>query len=396
MAIAKWPAGWVGSAVKAFGNVFLASLGLSLMFSGCAKENAPKDSAPLAERRVSAVATTGGSGRVFAQGQLLPANGIVKIMASPGDVVLEMPVEVGSVVKSGQILAVLRSQAVFTARRAALVEQRSVAEREQAIAVRQAELQSSAAAMKLRHAKIQQAALREQESLLRLGEKQVQTADSILTSLKRVANDSLTREFVGKLEVERQGILVEDSRLKLAEQKAAYDRSQLEVELALEVAQQEVEAAAAMLENARQSDATRLFNLQIAALDSEAAQSTLTAPFDAVILSLGATIGGSVLQAPLVELASLESIVCEAEVNVADVGRIAIGQKATIRSRALDGKELTGVVVDKSRLVGRPRLRSLDPLAAADFRTVVVMVQVNDPAWASQWLQLQVEIVFEP
>jgi len=337
-----------------------------------------------------------GAGRVFAQGQLLPADGIVKIFSTPGDVVANLPVQVGSAVHRGQVLAVMRSAEALLAKRAALEQQKEMAKREKASTVRQAELKCAAAELKLRQNRLQRSALVDQRELIKRGEKQLQASESILESLRKISIHELTREFVGRLEVEQQSIALEDSRLQWAEQKSAYQRSELELGLAEEAASQELEAAKALLQLAQESDVIGLLDLQLAALDVESAQSTLKAPSDGVVLSVGASVGGSAVQGPLLELASLVRIVCETEVNVTDASRVAIGQKASMRSRAMEGKQLTGVVTEKSRLVGRPRLRALDPLAAADYRTIVVMVQLDDPAWASQWLQLQVEVVFEP
>ncbi|HAC89385.1 MAG TPA: hemolysin D, partial [Planctomycetaceae bacterium] len=101
------------------------------------------------------------------------------------------------------------------------------------------------------------------------------------------------------------------------------------------------------------------------------------------------------VQTPLVELANIEHLVCEVEVNVEDAGRVQVGQRANIRSRAFE-KPLTGVVTDKNRLVGRPRLRSLDPFAAVDYRTVSAIVALDDPVQAKEWLQLQVEVEIDP
>lgn len=374
---------------------FITAL-LCLVITGCSQGNGTVGTASsTGQPRSGSGESSRDAGRVFAQGLLLPAEGIIKIFSAPGDVVVELPVSVGSQVRSGDRLAVMRSQAVIQARRATLEEQKSIALREQSSAVRQAEVKSTAAALALRQAKAQQSMVLGQEHSILLGEQQLEAAERILGSLKNIADDSLTREFVGRLEVDRQSMAVTDARLRLAEQKASFARSKLEAELAVEMAQQESDAAATLLKLAQDSDAGKLLDSQIEALRTEASQSTLMAPCDAVVLSLGAAVGGSAVQVPLIELASLERIVCECEVNVSDANRIQVGQQARIRSRALNGKELSGIVTDKSRLVGRPRLRSLDPLAATDYRTVVVMLQVDNPAWASQWLQLQVEVVFE-
>lgn len=369
---------------------------LGLTGCGSSRETGPAE--PMTAVPTGRIEASPGAvaGRVIAQGLLLPADGIVKIFSAPGDVVTELPVSVGATVQRGQLLAVMRSQAAIVAKRAAIEQQKADALREQSSAITQAELRVAAAELKLRQVQMQQANLGEKKQLLERGEKQILAAEEILQSLRRISTDSLTREFVGRLDVQRQEIELEDSRLQLAQQHSDFRQACLEIELAEQAASQEVESARALLKLAQDSDAARLLEVQLAALESESEHSILKSPCDGVVLSVGATVGGSAVQVPLLELANLDHIVCEAEVNVADANRIAVGQKATIRSRVMTERQLQGIVTEKSRLVGRPRLRTPDPLAAADYRTVVVMVQLDDPAWASQWLQLQVEVVFEP
>ncbi|MEO8269930.1 MAG: hypothetical protein ABI557_09425, partial [Aureliella sp.] len=55
---------------------------------------------------------------------------------------------------------------------------------------------------------------------------------------------------------------------------------------------------------------------------------------------------------------------------------------------------LKGQVAKKFRLVGRPQLRSLNPLARADYRTVTAIVDLDTPSIeiAKNWVQLQVEV----
>ncbi|MBX3423505.1 MAG: HlyD family efflux transporter periplasmic adaptor subunit [Pirellulaceae bacterium] len=329
--------------------------------------------------------------RVVAQGQIMPAGGIVKIFSAPGDTVVDLPVPVGAQVQPGQTLAVLRSQATLAAQRATLQEQRRNAIREQENAVRQAKLQVTAAQLKVKQIDARREALQQQAHLLTLGAQQVQASAKILESLKRIAEDSLTREFVGRIDVDRQSLSVNDAGLELQRQQLSHQQASQEIELAAAAAHQELQAAEALLAMAEQPDPGKVFDLQLSALDAESGRSTITAPGPGVVLAIGAAVGGAAVQAPLIELADLSRLVCEAEVNVADVGAVRLGQPVTIRSRAFK-EPLTGVVADKNRLVGRPRLRSLDPLAAVDYRTMVVIIDLNDPPQAQDWLQLQVEV----
>ncbi|MEM8735608.1 MAG: hypothetical protein AAGG44_15345, partial [Planctomycetota bacterium] len=92
-----------------------------------------------------------------------------------------------------------------------------------------------------------------------------------------------------------------------------------------------------------------------------------------------------------VELADLSRLVCQVEVNERDAQRVSPGNKVTIRSRAFEG-EITGVVDTVHGMVGRPKLRSLDPLARTDYRSVTAIVAICDSEKAKKWLQLHVDV----
>ena len=93
-------------------------------------------------------------------------------------------------------------------------------------------------------------------------------------------------------------------------------------------------------------------------------------------------------------MADLSALVCEIEVNEMDAPEIMAGQAATISSRALGEQSLKGQVAKKFKLVGRPQLRSLNPLARADYRTVTALVDLDAASTeiAQNWVQLQVEV----
>jgi ABC exporter DevB family membrane fusion protein len=328
--------------------------------------------------------------RVNAQGQIMPAKGIVKIYITPGDVVSELSATVGAKVKKGELLAVMRSVATLKSQTTSLVEQKLAALRERDTAVKQAELKLSAAEMKLQQVQSQQQSLDRQSGLISSSEEQIVSSERILQQLRNIASDSLTREFVGQIEIDRQRLSIEEARIKVSQQKNSRDQAALDLQLAAQAAVAEVEAARTLLEMARSADPAKAFDAQINAVEAETGRSNIVAPIDGVILAVHTSVGGSVVQTPLIELADVDSVVCELEVNVTQARWVKVGQKVTITSDSLP-EALSGQVQDVSQVVGKPRLRSLDPLAAVDYRTLPVIVSLENSAIASQWLQLQVE-----
>lgn len=375
--------------ISEFGSAVarLALLLFSLVFSGGC-DRGPPLAPPLPRSETVADRPV-----VMAQGQLLPAGGIIQLFVQPGDTVEQLSVAVGEHVRAGQSLAVMRSQAGREARQATVRQQLVEAQRAQANAVASAELQVKAAQLQLSQVDSKRATLDRQSDLLQLAEQQVTAVEAVLRQLERLSNDARTGEFVGRLEVDRQRLAVGEAQLDYRRQLEAQRQAIEELERARQVAAAELEAAELKLQAATASDGVKIIQLQLAALELEATASAVVAPEAGVILVINATPGEASPQKPLIEMANTEQLVCEAEVNEMDAAVVQPGQPAILHSRAF-AHPLRGRVLRKSPLVGRPQLRPLDPLARVDYRAVTTLIQLDPESTeqARQWLQLQVEV----
>lgn len=367
-----------------------AAAGLMLGMQGCTKPQSSKEVNSVDDRPATPPK------RIYAQGQIMPAQGIIKIYTAPGDVVVEIPKEIkaGAKVQKQDVLAIMRSNKALNSQQISLDEQKQAAIRERDNAVKQAELKLSAAQMKVQQVELQQQSLDRQASLISKAEQQISDSEKILQQLRNIAADSMTREFVGQLEIDRQRLTIEEARSKVLQQRLTHSQAVADLQFAVRAAKAEVDAAQEVLGMARQVDPAKAFDAQIAALQAEEGRSVLRSPIDGVVLALHTSVGGSVFQTPLIELANLDSMVCELEVNVSQARWIERGQEVTIQCDSLP-EPLSGRVQEKSSLVGKPKLRSLDPLAAVDYRTLSVIVDLSEPKPASHWLQLQVEAQIE-
>ncbi len=371
--------------------IFLGSaakrLGLLIFFlicnSACRRETPPD----------TTIVTPTATGKVFAQGQLVPANGITQLFALPGDPVDEVHVAVGEEVAEGQPLVTLRSSVLRQTQLATLQQQLAEAERTKASAVAAAELGLKAAELKFSQVEQKQLSVTRQTELLELAEAQVTAGERILNQLEKIAQNKLTKEFVGQLEVDRQRLTVAEARLKYQQQQETQRQIIDELVWARDAALAEKEAAQLQLTAAMDADAAKIIEMQIAGLNIETQSSTINAPTSGTILTINASKGEASVQRPLIEMANTEKLVCEAEVNELDAARVQPTQAAVIRSRAF-AEPLRGVVIHKSSLVGRPQLRPLDPLASVDYRAVTVLIELDaqSTAKARPWLQLQVEV----
>ena len=91
------------------------------------------------------------------------------------------------------------------------------------------------------------------------------------------------------------------------------------------------------------------------------------------------------------EIADVTPMFTIAEVYETDIGRVRVGQTATVSARALPGGELRGRVTRIGTKVGRKDVLDTDPVADADARVVEVEIELEDDA-ASRLIHLRVEV----
>ncbi len=338
-------------------------------------------------------AARGSKSRVISQGQIMPAGGFVQLSANPGDVVERVLVAVGESVSQGQVLLEMRSEQVSQAQLETLRKRREEALRERDTAIAGASRQVAAGGLKLEHLQAQKDSLGRKKELLSFAQGQVTASQNVLKKLESISENSVTSEFVGQLEIDRQRISMGEAELNYRQQSEAHRQSEEDLLWAERAAQSEMNAAQSVLEAAQASQAIEILDLEIKALVAQAAASRIIAPINGVILAVNATQGEASISLPLIEMADLDNLVCEIEINEMDAALVKSDQPATIRSRAFS-QELSGHVTQKYQLVGRPQLRPMNPLARADYRTVTAVVELDGPsaALARDWLQLQVEV----
>lgn len=345
----------------------------------------------------SAQAATGQNSRVIAQGQILPAGGFIQLVSTPGDVVETVHVRVGDSVTEGQKLVSLRSEKVREKQMQSLLARRVGAEREQALAVSKAQQQLNAAVLKKERVEAQRASLGRKNELLTLAQGQVDASNQVLSKLQSLATDSITREFVGQLEIDRQRIAVNESQLEYQQQVEAHRQAAEDIEWAARAADAEWNVATEVLAAAEDPNALAIIDAEIETLREQMLASLVVAPRDAVVIAVNVSEGEAAMQMPIIELANLESLVCEVEINEMDAARVQVGDAATVTSRAFGEAPLQGRVSEKFVLVGRPQLKPLNPLARVDYRSVTANVELDaaSVARARDWLQLQVEVVID-
>jgi HlyD family secretion protein len=121
---------------------------------------------------------------------------------------------------------------------------------------------------------------------------------------------------------------------------------------------------------------------------------TVEAPATGQIITIHARRGERVGPEGIAELAENDQMYAVAEVYETDIGRVAVGQPATIRSPALT-EELTGTVERIGMKIGKLDVLDTDPVARTDARVVEVHIKLDDAKRAASLSNLQVEVTID-
>jgi len=178
-----------------------------------------------------------------------------------------------------------------------------------------------------------------------------------------------------------------------------------------EVAAAKVAAANAAVARARlrllkrgtRAELRRVAEAELAAATAEveAAQvdldhTVLRAPNPGIVLRRFAEVGalvGTATPTPIISIANLSGMRLRAEIDEADLGRVAIGQSGWATAPALSEHRLTGTVVRLTRELGRKNVWVEDPRARVDTRVLeVIFVFAPDAGSEELPLGLRMEL----
>jgi HlyD family secretion protein len=141
-------------------------------------------------------------------------------------------------------------------------------------------------------------------------------------------------------------------------------------------------------------------NVDTARADLVSAQSVLDldvvrAPVSGQIVSIFARAGERVGPNGFAEIAQNDQMFAMAEVYETDVGRVKVGQRASVKSPAL-ADALAGTVDRIGMKIGKQDQLDTDPIARTDARVVEVRVKLDDSAKAAAFCHMQVEVAIAP
>ncbi len=333
-------------------------------------------------------------GPVYAQGRILPAAGIINVVAPPGQRIAAILVSEGDQVVGGE------TELATFAGQPKLQTQVELAESQGEDALRELEQQIMAAEGQVKLAEKQVTAAELQlemaraDQLLKIKEQQLQAANEKLDRLRQLEKDPVTRIYVSRDAIFDQELALAeaDSQLNLAQQQQqqAIDTAELNRESA-ELAWQQARSALRQLVDLRNENRTLQLTQKLAR--QAAREGELIAPADGTVLRVFGKPGEAMVQTPLMQIGDLSKLTCQAEVVDRLIPSVAIGQAVSITSPALN-QPISGRISHIGRVVISGLMNDPNPLAMVDKRVVEVTISIDevDANVAERLINLQVTV----
>jgi len=364
----------------------LAALGVSIWFVIGRFSNNPSPTASPATN------TTGKEQikAISALGRLEPQGEVIKV-ASPSALgtsrIVKLMVKEGDTVKQGQVIAILDS---YDRSVAALLQAQSLAQ------------ESDRNLAKVRAgAKVGDIAA--QEGNVRATAANIKALEANTARIKSEL-EIAGRDYNRFLEVFKEGAIsqtvLDTYRLKVETLQGQFIQSQQQVQQAQfqlsqsqgllssvkEVRPTDIQFAEAQLQ-------TAIVNVKKAEVDLDLAQ--VRAPIDGQVIKINSKIGEVVSQTNgVIDLGNTSQMYVVAEIYETDIGKIKVGQKATIESEAFEG-EITGKVDRIGLRIAKNDVLGTDPAAKTDARIIEVKIKLDESTKVSGLTNLQVRVKVE-
>ncbi len=333
--------------------------------------------------------------QVVALGRVEPRDGVVDLHGLAGDRLERLDATVGKDVEQGDVLAVYESRGLKELEYRSWRAQVHELETRFAAEIKLADARIARAERALERAEQSQPDPKALAKKIGLAAANSETAKKHRAWLASVGEDLIPEQ-----QMDKQHLLVEKAELDLTAAQAEFDQAERESRLAVTAAKAELAMAEAAKEQALAAlpDESQQVALKLAEKQLDLTQ--LLAPHDGTVLRVFTKPGETMGQTPILQMANLKQMVVVAEVYETNVKRLRLGQKATVRSKALrapyDEQGLQGTVEQIGRMISTPALKNLDPFAPADRRVMEIRIQLDDDdaCQAAEFVGLQVEVTF--
>lgn len=334
------------------------------------------------------------------QGKLIPASGLINIVAAPGERVDKIvDKQSGDEVGLGEILVTLHSRVLRESDLKLAKARRVDALKNAQYEKQQAAFRLKSAQLALEEANASDKKIAEQANAIRLLQRQLNVAQALFQRLQKLKSNPATTSLVNQTDIERQELLVEQLRFQIEQAETEGEMAKRSAVRAKEVAQNNLNTVEFSIENA--DDATPVQSLDAAVtLAQQACDLTqIRSPIQhGTILDVIVHEGDSVTNQPIMVLADLSQMNCEVEVVDSFLGMIDLQKHKNLRARitgnALDAP-LLGTVIAKGVMIGPVSLMPPNPFAKVDQRTGVITVKLDESETAARFVNLQVDVEIE-
>jgi HlyD family secretion protein len=333
--------------------------------------------------------------KVVALGRIEPASRVIEVATSEGGRIATLEVVKGEFVQSGQVLAYLDRYNVRLAERDYAASQ---------LAEAQAQLAAQTA---LGNSQVQEASTRIA---------QIDQPQQAAIAAQAAAVQSLQAELnVAEIDLARFQQLNQSgaiSRQELDRQQATVNKLQADLNNAQATQQRLEQARLNDIKNAEAQKASTQANTTLAQVQSRvnsAAQNLALAESQLELMVIRAPQAGQVLDIfaypgeavspsgePMLALGDTRQMYVVAEVYETDIGRVKVGQPATITSRnGAFSQTLTGTVEEMGLQIAKNDVLDDDPAANADARVVEVRVRIDQGDVVAALTNLQVDVAID-
>ncbi len=327
---------------------------------------------------------------VAALGRIEPQSEIINLGSGVADRLESLSVRRGDLIKKGQTLGYLQGYTEQVAERDEIAAQLDEAKQ-------RLDAETTIGAAQIEHAQIVQKTITDVTPLKI--DAQTQTIASLEAGL---ANDKdtlasqaqLAQEHVSSHRTyENQKTLVaqEEAGLKAARTQLAILQHQFVLDRM--EADDQLRMAQATLARAKAELPIASLEEQLVLAKERMLRRTVYAPIDGRVLNIvahpGEEVGGDKVILTMGDTSKMRVV---AEVYETDIGRVHLGQIATVSSRALKAP-LTGRVVEIGDMIFKDDVLNVDPAARVDARVVEVWIELDDPASVAGLTNLTVNVL---
>jgi len=334
------------------------------------------------------------------QGKLVPASGLINIVAPVGSRISKLiDVPVGGLVTEGDVLVTLQSRNIRQ-------QDLKLAQARRTDAISNADFEKDQAQYKLSSAKIavEEASaadekIASEKQKIQLLQRQYESSKMLLERLRSLRSNPATQDMLNQTDLEKQQLIVEQLRLQIEQANLTVELGKKSAARAQAAAENGVRTIESSLENSDKAVPMTTLDAAVEMAQVALDMTEIKSPIEtATILDVIVREGDSVTNKPVMVIGNTSEMHCVAEVSDQFLHLIDLEKNpnmvARITAPALP-QDLSGKIVSKGVMIGAASLSDPNPFGKVDRRTGNVTIRLDDPTTAAELVNLQVNVEIE-